>query len=35
MIRNILLEPDTNPKIIFLIEKPGFNGFLKIIDVQI
>ena len=28
-------RPDTNCKSIFLIEKPGFNGFLKIIGVQI
>ena len=27
--------PDTNCKSIFLIEKPGFNKFLKIIGVQI
>ena len=28
-------SPTKNGKIIFLIEKPGFNGFLKIIGVQI
>ena len=27
--------PDTNSKSIFLIEKQGFSGFLKIIGVQI
>ena len=27
--------PDTNCKSIFLFEKPGLNGFLKIIGVQI
>ena len=28
-------KPDKNCKSIFLIEKPGFNGFLKIIGEQI